>query len=414
MGAAEDAVLSAARVLLETSGLGPEDLLRHAAPDAVDQNRYPTLSDLTTGVLGRMKHNTARTYATHLHRLVEGTAAHCECLCDACCDVEMGCACAPNCSTCRVRRHIPAQAELRLVPGSVKKSDLEDYLVVTKWLARKKATAENRRRALEGRSAKPALGLGAQENAVAAYRALFQTLVDDEVWSTNPALRLKKPRRNKTRRRSLRDHELPELLNAVVTGGNDTELDFLLTWFHLESGARRQGALRMRMGGLDVSGGFVELWEKGDKIARQPISAELMRALLDHARSRAGDVCDPSSANFDPAAAVFYQRSGRPLTSRRYDTLNKRIQTSLPWANESMYSTHSLRKTGASLIERIAGRETARRFLRHEDRDQTDVYTASWEGRLALAIEVLTGQHHPATPTSTGEPHATPEPGSKG
>lgn len=56
---------------------------------------------------------------------------------------------------------------------------------------------------------------------------------------------------------------------------------------------------------------------------------------------------------------------------------------------------HALRKTGASIIERIAGTETARLFLRHGRRTVTQVYTQSWEERLASAFVIFTGRDHP-------------------
>jgi len=87
-----------------------------------------------------------------------------------------------------------------------------------------------------------------------------------------------------------------------------------------------------------------------------------------------------------------------PLTVRRYNSIHERVQLALPWANEIQLTSHALRKTGASIIEQIAGSETARLFLRHGRRNVTQTYTQSWEERLAAAFVVFTGSDHPLAP----------------
>jgi integrase len=126
------------------------------------------------------------------------------------------------------------------------------------------------------------------------------------------------------------------------------------------------------------------------------------------AKSRGGPACDPLSPQYDPSRPVFYYlHSGRsrrdgssstepaPLTGRRYDTMAMRVQRTLPWANEVSVTVHFLRHTGASIVERIAGTQTARLFLRHADRTVTDTYTHSDDVRLAKAVETMTGASHP-------------------
>jgi integrase len=283
-------------------------------------------------------------------------------------------------------------------------------------MSMKKATKDNKVRIAKGLSPKPAHGKGGAENAITAYRALFESLVEDELWDTNPAKLVSKPSRDDTARRGLRDHELPEFFQAIVSGGDDPQLDFMLAWFHLETGARAQGAIDLRMGYLKRARQMIELHEKGEKTGEQPASVELIDALTDHAVSRGGPTCDPNGDCYDPTRPVFYFRlpakagrkgtanAGRPgggpapLTSRRYDDIHERIQLTLPWANEIRFTMHCMRKTGASIVERIAGSETARLFLRHGRRTVTQTYTQSWEERLAAAFVVLTGRSHPLAP----------------
>lgn len=296
------------------------------------------------------------------------------------------------------------------------KSELSVYVAVAKRMSTKKAVRQNQRRAVKGLHPLPDHGKGGAENAITAYRHAFQVLVDDELWDKNPAAALDKPKRGDTKRRGMRSDELAEYFRVVVSGGNDPELDFLLSWFHLETGAREGGAIHLRMAYLQRSRQMVELHEKNQKIGDQPVSLELLDALTSHAIARGGPRCDPDHPAYDPTSPAFYYRhpakAGRkgtrnegkpgggpaPLTARRYNSLHERVQLALPWANEIQLTSHALRKTGASIIEQIAGSETARLFLRHGRRTTTHTYTESWEERLAAAFVVFTGSDHPLVP----------------
>lgn len=367
-------------------------------PDA-GTSAYPTLAahvDVVTRMLSRA---TRETWRTHFRRLVDGTPAFCSCACDECLDLTIGCRC--DCDDCGDKLGIAASADLVLRPNSVRKSDVETWGVVAQRMAAKKAIAENRRRHKQGLSPKPTHGKGGAENAITAYRHLFQYFVDDETWTTNPAMKVKKPKRDDTVRRSLHDGEVGEFLDVVVTGGDDTALDFLLVWAPLESGACRQGLVSLTVGDLKHATQMLRLHEKNKKDADQPVSAELLVALQSHAIERGGERCDPSSPSFDPDAPVLYFKDStptrpHPLSERRFDTLYRRVQKSLPWAKETMVTNHSLRKTGASIVERIAGSETARHFLRHGRRNVSQTYTEASMERLAEAVEVYTGRRHPA------------------
>lgn len=361
--------------------------------------RYPTLAAHVASVTRPLPKETRDTWNTHFRRLLEGTPAFCACTCQACLDLDAGCSC--GCRDCQDRVHIPAQPDLVLRPNAVRSSQVEEWVTVAQRMAAKRAMRDNHRRTRQGLAAKPTHGKGGRENAVTAYRHLFGKLVDDELWTANPARKVSKPRRDDTVRRALHDDEIAPFFDAVVSGGDDPDLDFHLTWFHMESGARREGGYQLTMGDLKRSTQMIRLHEKGDTSADQPVSADLLDALIAFAVSRAGPVCDPTSSDYDPSAPVFYYKDHRaerphPLTDRRYDTLYRRIQTTLPWAAETMLTNHCLRKTGASIVERIAGTETARLFLRHGRRTTTQTYTQASMRQLIRAIEVYTGRPHPA------------------
>jgi len=70
------------------------------------------------------------------------------------------------------------------------------------------------------------------------------------------------------------------------TTSNDPDLDLLVLRFHLESGARREGALNVRVGDLDARRATVWLREKGDSEREQPVSPSLLALLERHAEAR--------------------------------------------------------------------------------------------------------------------------------
>lgn len=373
------------------------------ADDAVSSTdvaaAYPTLAEHVATVTRPLAKETRDTWNTHYRRLLHGTAPFCDCTCEACLDLEAGCRC--DCRDCEDRVRIAAQPDLVLRPKAVLASQVEEWVTTAQRMATKKAIRDNRKRATKGLAAKPTHGKGGRENAVTAYRHLVARLVDDELWTTNPAQKVKKPRRDDTVRRALHDDEIGPFFDAVVSGGDDPDLDFHLAWFHMESGARREGGYQLTMGDLKRATQMIRLHEKEETNADQPVSAELIDALTAFAIGRAGPACDPASSDYDPSAPVFYYKDHRPdrphpLTDRRYDTLYGRIQKTLPWAAETMFTNHCLRKTGASIVERIAGTEAARLFLRHGRRTTTQTYTEASIRRLAEAMAVYTGRPHPA------------------
>jgi integrase len=411
-------ILDGIAATLAATGLTIDELAAHIAANGGDTTTsgpsYPTLSEHLADVRAALSPGSLRTWNTHFGRLEHGTHSFCSCVCDACEDLEAGCGC--DCKDCADKLAIPACGDRELRPGSFVKSELNRYATVAKRMAIKRAVVANQRRAKKGLHPLPAHGKGGAENAITAWRHLFGVLVDDELWDKNPALALDKPKRDDTKRRGMRDDELPEYFRAIVSGGNDPELDFLLSWFHLETGAREGGAIDLQMAYLQRARQMIELHEKGEKVGDQPASVELIDALTAHAISRGGSRCDPDHDDYDPTSPVFYYRhpakAGRkgtrnegrpgggpaPLTARRYDSIHERVQLALPWANEIQLTTHALRKTGASIIEQIAGTETARLFLRHGRRTVTQTYTQSWEERLAAAFVVFTGRTHPLAP----------------
>jgi integrase len=267
-------------------------------------------------------------------------------------------------------------------------------------MAVKRAMHDNIARARRGLAVKPTTGQGAREMCVQAMNTLFTRMVEDGLIDRSPANGLKKGTRSASRRRALTDSELAQVFDVVSSGGDDAVLDLAMTWAEFELGARRGGILSLNVGQLDPVTQFIHLLEKGNRLDAQPCSLQLIEFLLAFAKSRGGDVCVLGSPRYDPNAPVFYYKDSTPetphrVTGRRFDTLHRRVQSALPWANSMSYSGHALRHTIATMVERQAGFETARKMLRHARVRTTDTYTEASTADVARAIAAITAQDHP-------------------
>ena len=195
-------------------------------------------------------------------------------------------------------------------------------------------------------------GLSARENCVAALRAFFRLAVEDGIIEENPADKVPKPRRQASQRRGFTDVEVARLYTVTSTSGDDPVLDTLLLRFHLETGARRGGALALRRRDLDVARQLVRLREKNDTERWQPVSKTLVDALMQHCDARGAIEADDAVFRRHPRAGECV---GLPVTRRRYNTLTARWGRSIPWVKELGVSIHWCRHHATSAIERIAG-----------------------------------------------------------
>jgi integrase len=224
---------------------------------------------------------------------------------------------------------------------------------------------------------------------IAAARALFNRAVADGLIdpAANPAHRVPKPRRLPSTRRALTADELDAINVAARCSGNDVVLDALLLRLHTETACRRGGALGLRVMDLDVDRGLVRLREKGGTLRWQPVTVHLAQRLAEHANAR-GAVA--------PTDGLLRYRDGRALTSRRYDHLWHRLGQQLPWVAAQGISTHWLRHTTLTWVERHFGYGVARAYAGHTDSTgaATTTYIKADLQAVATALAAMTGQPH--------------------
>lgn len=243
-------------------------------------------------------------------------------------------------------------------------------------------------------------GRSSRESCVAALRALYRRAVDAGHATTNPAAALRKPRRSTSRRRALDDRELVDIADVIRATRRDPDLDLLLVRFHLETGARVQGALNLRQRDIDPTRSTVWLREKHDSVREQPASPSLVALLFAHASERSRGGADD---------AVFRTRGGTPITDRRYDRLFARVRRHLGWDHRTPLTAHVLRHTAVTRIGQIAGYPVAQAFAGHAP--PTGRYLHATLADVATAVAVMTGEAHPlAHPKRIGLQHRCPDP----
>jgi integrase len=177
---------------------------------------------------------------------------------------------------------------------------------------------------------------------------------------------------------------LADLISTVRTTSRDPDLDLLVIRFHLETGARREGALNLRRRDLDAKRATVWLREKGDTEREQPVSPSLVTLLAGHSANRAAG-----------GEEVFRSSSGAPMSARRYDTIFRRARTALPWTDRVPVSAHVLRHTAITAVGRLAGYPVAQAFAGHAPPSVTGRYLHASLAEVAAAIATLTGEPHP-------------------
>ena len=335
--------LAALRALLARLGVTPEQLLHAAAPAA---RPVPNFAEYIERVAQAVTPGTRKVYAPYWRRVVD------------------------------------VWGDRRL--------DEPTPLEIIQLSERIRAQAVIRRNTRGGRSA--------AEHLIAALRCVYRHAVLDGLIAENknPAARVRLPRRLANGRRALPDHQLAAIHHTATTTGNDPELDGLLLRLHTETACRRGGALALRPVDLDATQCLIRLREKGETVRWQPVSPTLMTHLLHHQHDRG----DGDSGN-----QLLRAHNRRPITRRRYDYLWARLGEHLPWVATQQITTHWLRYTTLTWVERHHGYATARAYAGHEGRDAagtTATYVRADLYEIAAALAGLTGEPHPlASPPAT-------------
>ncbi|MEV6218791.1 tyrosine-type recombinase/integrase [Nocardia sp. NPDC051833] len=259
---------------------------------------------------------------------------------------------------------------------------------------------ETRARAVYRRNSRD--GRSAAEHMVGALRYLYRYAASDGyVQTVNAATELAKPRRLPSPRGAITADRLGAIIEAVTTTGDDTELDALLLRLHLETACRTGSALALRPSDLDAGQRLVKLRGKGGTVHWQPVSSTLLAMLTAQ--------CDRGAA---PGEQLLRYRHGRPISRRRYDHLWMRAGRELPWVATQQISTHWLRHTVLTWVERNFGFAVARAYAAHAIQytpgGATLTYVRASVHEVAGALSALTGEVHPLAEGQSTTPPVLP------
>ena len=342
--ASQQAAVEAALLILERMGLSPDQLTAVRS----DRTPVPTFAEYVPVVSAAVTDGTRKAYGSYWNRVTEQWGSR--------------------------RLDEPTPSEIQQLMKHVR------------------SHAVPRRNARGGR--------GAAENLVAALRCLYRHAEDDGLIGErdNPARKVGKPRRLPSTRRAVADTRLAEINQVAATTGDDPELDTLILRLHTETACRRGGALALRPQDLDREQCLVLLREKGETFRWQPVSPTLMAGLTRHAGER----------HAPPDGRLLRYRDGRPVTYRRYDGLWVRIGRHLPWVRTQQMSTHWLRHTTLTWVERNFGFAVAHAYAGHTDGagdtgTATSTYVRATLTEVATALAALTGEPHPLAEPEGGQ-----------
>lgn len=230
-------------------------------------------------------------------------------------------------------------------------------------------------------------GYQMRRSAVQAWRKVWSCAMDDGITTTNPAKKLAMPARKPVSRRGLSNQEVQQLFDFFASTGNDPELDTLLFRFHLETGARRGGAIALQRTSIDMNRRSVLLLEKGGKEREMPVTKVLLEQLLAHNIERGGG-----------QGTVFRYLNGNPLTTRRYDHAWKRVQENPPFPAATEVSIHWARHTAITNQERLGGEAVAAQFAGHQPyrSSVTGLYTTAPTAQVVQTwAQIWDEQDHP-------------------
>jgi integrase/recombinase XerC len=141
---------------------------------------------------------------------------------------------------------------------------------------------------------------------------------------------------------------------------------------------------------------LIQLREKGGTVRWQPVSPTLTGGLVRHAAER----------HAPPDGRLLRYADGRPVTYRRYDGLWVRIGH-LPWVRTQQISTHWIRHTTLTWVERNFGFAIAHAYAGHTDGagdtgTATSTYVRATLTEVATALAALTGEPHPLAEPERG------------
>lgn len=192
--------------------------------------------------------------------------------------------------------------------------------------------------------------------------------------------------------------QMDALLGAPDRQTAQGRRDYALLLFLYNSGARAQEAAQLLVSELDLAGCSVKIRGKGGKERHCPLWPRTVGELRDLIASRS------------PAACVFLNRCGHPITRFGIHTLVERYvcqaQVEMPSLATKRISPHTIRHTTAThLLRAGVDINTVRAWLGHVSLDTTNIYA-----EIDLEMKAKALAKCEVTETSTPKRHWRDDP----
>ena len=186
----------------------------------------------------------------------------------------------------------------------------------------------------------------------------------------NPTAGLHGSQQESEARRPLTESEMDQIWKAA-SRHRDPELSTLVLDFIRETAARRQSVIDLRLDDICWGGSAVWLNTKFGRTHRQVVSRDLMERIAIR-KIRAGwngvggaQVGHSPLWKHDPDRSAFCRDNGAALTTRWFDSLFSLIDREVDFDEGFRFTSHYLRHTSVSQVDRIAGYAAARQFAGH-------------------------------------------------
>jgi integrase len=254
-------------------------------------------------------------------------------------------------------------------------------------LERHKKIADEREK--KGLPAKEETGHHAYNRALDVLATVVRYAKKKGAIDISPLIDIERKPISESDRHGLSPEEVEEILHSAISGGNDPILDYILLWTILETACRSGGLLRLRIRDIDAKQRLVRFHEKEGKSRKQPVSQELVEALLALAKSR-------GSVNSNDAVFRFHPKGngkGRPLTARRFERLWERLRDEIRWVAEKQVSNHWLRHTTLTWVDRVVSSPAiTSKYAGHGPSNVTDAYSTARMDEIKQAHSSVFGK----------------------
>lgn len=201
-------------------------------------------------------------------------------------------------------------------------------------------------------------GAYAREHATYAQRFFWKRVRDDGHRWDNPAENAKTHPRPDSNRRRLLWSEQQELWHVVGATGLDRDLDLLICDALRETAGRIKFAYTATWTALDPQLSALTVYGKNYRNPKIPISQGLVDRLIRHHDERA-------PRQHDPTTPLFIRKDGAGVTSKKFETLFKRVHDYWPHSKQEGITAHWLRHTTLQEIDFVSDGEVAAAYAGH-------------------------------------------------